>query len=163
MPTRGVVFIHSTPLAVCPHVEWALARVLRVPVSLRWSVQPLDPTTRRSECSWSGRPGTGGRIAAELRQWPMLRFEVTEEPSPGSDGERYMHVPGLGLFRGTMGAAGDIQLGEDRLRALLARPGGVAGIVHAIEEALGTPWDEALEPYRHAGEGAPATALPRVV
>ena len=31
-----------------------------------------------------------------------------------------MYVPGRGLFRATVGAAGDIQLGEDRLRALMA-------------------------------------------
>ena len=34
MPTRGVVYVHSTPLAVCPHVEWAIARVLGSPVRL---------------------------------------------------------------------------------------------------------------------------------
>ena len=28
MPTRGVVYVHSAPLAVVPHVEWAIARVL---------------------------------------------------------------------------------------------------------------------------------------
>ena len=26
MPTRGVVYVHSSPLAVCQHVEWAIAR-----------------------------------------------------------------------------------------------------------------------------------------
>ncbi|HZD96631.1 MAG TPA: DUF3145 family protein, partial [Micromonosporaceae bacterium] len=40
MPTRGVVFVHSTPLAVCPHVEWAIARVLDAPVNLHWTAQP---------------------------------------------------------------------------------------------------------------------------
>ena len=116
MPTRGVVYVHSTPLAVCPHVEWAIARVLTAPVNLHWTAQPVDPGARRAECSWTGRPGTGAELAAALRQWPMIRFEVTEEPSPGFDGERFMYVPGRGLFRATIGAAGDIQLGEDRLR-----------------------------------------------
>lgn len=162
MPTRGVVYVHSTPLAVCPHVEWAIARALTVPVSLRWSTQPLDPSARRAEISWSGPPGTGSRIAAELRQWPMIRFEVTEDPSPGADGERYMQVPARGLFRATMGAAGDTQVGEDRLRALAAGTRTPAALAHALDEALGTAWDEELEPYRHAGEGAPVTALPRV-
>src|SRR5690606_15934977 len=91
VPTRGVVYVHSTPLAVCPHVEWAVARALTVPVRLRWSTQPIDPGARRAEFNWTGRPGTGARIATELRQWPMVRFEVTEEPSPGVDGERFMH------------------------------------------------------------------------
>src|SRR5215475_14756353 len=108
VPTRGVVFVHSTPLAVCAHVEWAIARVLAAPVSLEWTLQPVDPGARRAECGWTGRPGTAAEIAAELRQWNMIRFEVTEEPSPGVDGERYMHVPGRGLHRATTGAAGDI-------------------------------------------------------
>ena len=120
MPTRGVVYVHSTPLAVCPHVEWAVARALAVPVRLRWSTQPIDPGARRAEFNWTGRPGTGARIATELRQWPMVRFEVTEEPSPGVDGERFMHVPGRGLFRAAIGASGDIQVGENQLRALMA-------------------------------------------
>src|SRR4051794_41967072 len=60
VPTRGVVYVHSTPLAVCPHVEWAIARVLSAPVRLEWTAQPVEPNARRAECTWSGRSGTGG-------------------------------------------------------------------------------------------------------
>ena len=159
MPARGVVYVHSTPLAVCPHVEWAVARALTVPVKLRWSAQPLDVGARRAEFSWTGRPGTGSLMAGELKQWPMVRFEVTEEPSPGVDGERFMHVPGRGLFSAAMGAAGGIQVGEDQLRALMATARGPEALAHALDGVLGTAWDDELEPYRHAGEGAPVTAL----
>lgn len=159
MPTRGVVYVHSTPLAVCPHLEWAVARALTVPVSLQWSVQPVDPGARRAEFGWNGRPGSGALIAGELKRWPMVRFEVTEEPSPGVDGERYMHVPGRGLFRATVGAAGDIQLGEDQLRALMAGGRSPEALAHALSRALGTDWDDELEPYRQAGDGAPVSML----
>jgi len=162
VPTRGVVYVHSTPLAVCPHVEWAVARALTAPVSLQWSLQPLDPSARRAEFSWTGRPGTGAAIAGELRQWSMIRFEVAEEPSPGVDGERFMHVPGRGLFRAAIGAAGDIRVGEHQLRALLAQARGPEALAHALDRALGTAWDEELEPYRHAGDGAPVSVLTRV-
>ena len=162
MPTRGVVYVHSTPLAVCTHVEWAIARVLTAPVNLQWTAQPVDPSARRAECGWSGRPGTGAELAAALRQWPMLRFEVTEEPSAGVDGERFMHVPGRGLFRATVGAGGDIQLGEDRLRAIMYDARGPEALAHALDKALGTAWDNELEPYRHAGDGAPVTLLTQV-
>ncbi len=161
MPTRGVVYVHSTPLAVCPHVEWAIARVLAVPVSLQWSVQPVEPAARRTECNWSGRPGTGAELATALRQWPMIRFEVTEEPSPGLDGQRFMHVPGRGLFTATMSANGDILIGENRLRTLIANAHGPEALAHALDKALGTTWDAELEPYRYAGEGAPDTWLTR--
>lgn len=162
MPTRGVVYVHSTPLAVCPHVEWAIARVLTAPVNLHWSAQPADPGSQRAECGWTGRPGTGAQIAAALRQWQMIRFEVAEEPSPGHDGERFMFVPARGLFRGTTGAAGDIQLGEDRLRAIMASVQAPEALAHALDTALGSAWDAELEPYRYAGEGAPLTLLTQV-
>ncbi|HEV7896574.1 MAG TPA: DUF3145 domain-containing protein [Planosporangium sp.] len=162
MPTRGVVYVHSTPLAVCPHVEWAIARVLSAPVRLEWTAQPVEPGARRAECAWTGQPGTGGELAAALRQWPMVWFEVTEEPSPGVDGERYMHVPGRGLFRAATSANGDIQLSEDRVRALMASAAGYEALTHALDKALGTAWDIELEPYRQAGEGSPMTLLTRV-
>lgn len=162
MPTRGVVYVHSSPLAVCAHVEWAIARVLGAPVSLDWTHQPMEPASRRAESSWRGAPGTAAEMAAALRQWPMLRFEVTEEASPGVDGERFMHVPGRGLFRATMSANGDILVGEDHLRTLIAGARGPEGLSHALDRALGTAWDAELEPYRYAGEGAPASYLTQV-
>ena len=162
MPSRGVVYVHSAPLAVVPHVEWAIARVLGSPVRLEWSAQPVDPTTRRAECNWSGKPGTGAEFATALRCWPMLRFEVTEEPSPGFDGERFMHVPGRGVFRAAVGVSGDLMITEDQVRSVLATVRGSEAIAHALDRLLGTAWDAELEPYRHAGEGAPATRLTQV-
>jgi hypothetical protein len=160
--TRGVIYVHSTPLAVCPHVEWAIARVLDAPVRLEWTAQPVEPGARRAEYVWSARPGTGSDLAGALRQWPMLRFEVTEEPSPGVDGERIMHVPGRGLFRATASANGDIMISEDRLRALIASAKGYEALAHTLERELGSAWDAELEPYRHAGEGLPVSLLTRV-
>ena len=162
MPTRGVVYVHSAPPAVAPHVEWAIARVLGAPARLEWTAQPADPGTRRAECTWSGGPGTGAEFAAALCGWPMLRFEVTEEPSPGFDGERFMHVPGRGMFRAGTSANGDIILSEDMLRAVMATARSAESLAPALERALGSAWDAELEPYRYAGEGAPATWLTRV-
>lgn len=162
MPTRGVVYVHSSPPAVCPHVEWAIARVLSTPVRLEWTPQPADVSVLRSECSWSGRPGTGTELAAALRKWPMLRFEVTEEPSHGVDGERIMYAPGRGVFRATMSANGDILVPEDQLRALLAGTNGPEALAYGLDKLLGTSWDADLEPYREAGEGAPVTWLTQV-
>jgi hypothetical protein len=147
---------------VCQHVEWAIARVLTAPVNLHWTAQPADPGMRRSECSWTGRPGTGAELAHALRQWTMIRFEVTEEPSPGVDGERFMYVPSRSLFRGTIGASGDIQVGEDQLRAIMTTARSPEALSHALDKVLGTAWDAELEPYRYAGDGAPVTLLTRV-
>lgn len=161
MSTRGVVFVHSSPTAVCPHVEWAISGVLGTRVSLQWTPQPAAPGQLRAECTWTGPPGGGGALAGALRAWPMLRFEVTEEPSPGLDGERFCFTPQLGLWRGRASANGDIVVGEDQLRALLTGvpPPQVAG---RVRDMLGSAWDETLEPFRLAGDGAPVTWLHQV-
>ena len=118
--TRGVVFVHSAPAAICPHVEWAISGITGARVSLAWTAQPAAPGSLRADASWSGKPGTGARLAEALKAWPMLRFEVTEEASPGIDGERICHVPGRGIWRSAISANGDVVLGEDQLRSLLA-------------------------------------------
>jgi hypothetical protein len=158
---RGVVFVHSSPTAVCPHVEWAISGVLGTKVSLSWTPQPAAQGQMRAECSWTGPAGSGGALAGALRAWPMLRFEVTEEPSPGVDGERFCHVPTLGLWRGTMSANGDTVIAEDRLRALMTGTP-AAQLPTALHQLLGTDWDEALESFRWAGDGSPVTWLHQV-
>jgi hypothetical protein len=158
---RGVVFVHSSPTAVCPHVEWAISGVLGMKVSLQWTPQPAVHGQLRTECTWSGPAGTGGAIAGALRAWTMLRFEVTEEPSPGIDGERICYVPTLGLWRGQTGATGDIVIGENRMRALLADTP-PAQVPSRIHDLLGSAWDDALEDFRYAGDGAPVTWLHQV-
>ena len=147
--TRGVLFVHSAPSALCPHIEWAVGGVLGVPVSLDWTPQSAQSGTYRAELSWAGDAGSAAAVASALRGWNQLRFEVTEEPSPGVDGERFCHVPTLGLWSGRTSANGDIVLGEDRLRALVASstPVQLPGRLHDL---LGSAWDEALEPLRLA-------------
>src|SRR3984885_3447017 len=117
---RGVLQIHSAPPALCPHIEWAVAGILGVPVSLPWVDQPASPGARRAELDWQGRPGASGSMTSALAGWNRLRFEVTEEASPGCDSVRYSCTPGLGTFCGTVSANGDILVPENRLRAVLA-------------------------------------------
>ncbi|HLZ38630.1 MAG TPA: DUF3145 family protein, partial [Mycobacteriales bacterium] len=53
-------------------------------------------------------------------------------------------------------------VGEGRLRALLAAADDSAELAVELERLLGTPWDQELEVYRHAGEGAPVRWLHQV-
>ena len=165
MTTRGVVYIHATPTALCPHIEWAVGGVLGARVSLEWTGQPAAPGTVRAELSWQGEPGAAASIASALRNWRLIRFEVTEEPSAGGEGERYSWTPDLGLFSATIGMHGDILVREDRLRSVLARASSDPGVTVEEELAglLGAPWDEELEPFRYAGDGAPVRWLHQVV
>ena len=60
---RGMVFIHSTPAALCPHLEWAAASVLGAGLSWQWSAQNAEPGSQRAELSWAGPTGSGARLA----------------------------------------------------------------------------------------------------
>ena len=165
MATRGVVYVHSAPPALCPHVEWAVGGVLGVRVTLDWTPQPAAPGTVRAELSWQADAGTGARLASALRDWMHLRFEVTEEPSAGAEGERWSSTPTLGLFHATTGVHGDILVREDRLRAALARAGSdpATDVLAEMQALLGKSWDDELETFRYAGYGAPVSWLHQVV
>lgn len=162
MPTRGVVYVHSSPPAVCPHVEWAIGRVLDSRITLDWTAQPATPSTWRTDLAWNGDPGTGAQIASALQQWQMLRFEVTEDPSPGCDGERIMFVPGRGVYRAATSANGDLMIAEDRLRALVATAVDGESLRHGLDKLLGAEWDAELEAYRHAGDDSGQNWLSQV-
>ncbi len=160
--STGVLYVHSCPPAMCPHVEWAVTAVLGRRARMEWTDQVCAPGQLRAELNWRARPGTAGRLAAALRGWTVLRYEVTEEPSPGLDGERYSITPSLGVYRATTSANGDVLVGEDRLRALLGTLGGPA-LAQGLDALLGSAWDAELEPYREGGDGAPVTWLHQVV
>jgi len=159
---RGVIYVHSAPAALCPHAEWALSSVLGNRVTLAWTPQPAAPGQLRSEVSWTGEPGTAGKLATALKAWPMLRFEITEEASAGVDGERICHLPGRGIWRSTMSANGDVMIGEEQLRNLLGKETSLDGLRHAVATLVGVEFDEELEAFRRAGEGTPVTWLHQV-
>jgi hypothetical protein len=85
-------------------------------------------------------------MTSALRGFPNLRFEVTEETASG--GERFCFTPSLGVFRAHTGPAGDILIGEQRLRAALDQP----DVERALRDLLGQPWDDELEPFRMAAD-----------
>ena len=122
-------------------------------------------TVLRSELSWTGRPGTAAAITSALAGWNRLRFELTEEASPGCDAVRYSYTPSLGAFSCVIAANGDIMIPEGRLRAAMTlaatpAPGRPASTLETeLDRLLGRAWDEELEPFRCAAEGAPVRWL----
>jgi hypothetical protein len=162
--TRGVLYVHSAPSALCPHIEWAAGGVLGSAVSLDWTPQGAQAGAYRAEFSWTGEAGTAAAIASALRGWNHLRFEVTEDPTPSSEGSRYSYTPELGVFHAVTGQHGDIMIPEDRLKAALVKASaGETTLELEIDRLLGKPWDDELETFRHAGEGAPVRWLHQVV
>src|SRR3954464_3563133 len=59
---RGVLFVHPCPPALRPHLEWAVAGVLGIPVRLDWDVAPLAPDCLRTQTGWRRAPGTAGPV-----------------------------------------------------------------------------------------------------
>src|SRR5664279_2572933 len=162
--TRGVLFIHAAPSALCAHVEWAVAGALGMPVDLAWTPQPARTGHYRAEYSWTGTIGTGATMVSALRGWEHLLFEVTEDPTSTSEGARFSSTPDLGVFHAVTGLHGDIMIPEDRLKAAVVKSA-IADVPleDEIDKLLGRPWDEALEPFRYAGEGAPVRWLHHVI
>ena len=119
--TRGVLYVHSAPSALCPHIEWGISGVLGVPVSLDWIPQPAQSGAYRAELSWSGDTGSAAAVASALRGWDHLRFEITEEPTASSEGARYSYTPELGVYHAVTGLHGDIMIPEDRLKAAVVK------------------------------------------
>jgi hypothetical protein len=158
---HGVLYVHSAPPALCPHIEWAVAGIVGAHVSMPWVGQPAAPGSLRAELTWHARPGTAGEIASALAGWNRLRFEVTEDGSPGCDGVRHCYTPDLGVFTAVTGANGDILVPENRLRAVVTMTAqvGAASLEDEIARLLGTAWDNELEPFRRAADGAPVRWL----
>lgn len=161
---RGMIFIHSAPAALCPHLDWAAGSVLGDAISFDWTDQPAEPRSRRAELPWSGDAGLGAALASKFASYGRVRFEVTEDASPGFDGQRFCFTPTLGAFSATVGVHGDILVSEDRIRTAVAGEGEGGEPLHiALESLLGTPWDEELDTFRHASEDAPIRWLHQVV
>ena len=130
------------------------------PLACPGSASQAAPGALRAELTWQARPGTAGEIASALAGWNRLRFEVTEDSSPGCDGVRHCYTPDLGIFTAVTGATGDILVPEDRLRAVMGMTRRLGeSLEDELGRLLGTAWDNELEPFRRAADGAPVRWL----
>ena len=102
--------------------------------------------------------------------WKIPRSGVHEKRVPSvelvgsSEGTRFSCTPDLGIFHAITGPHGDILIPEDRLKAAVVKAAlGDTTLLLEIDHLLGKPWDDELETFRHAGEGAPVRWLHQVV
>lgn len=152
-PAHGYLYIHAAPRAVLKNLEWGIAEVLQMPVSLKWETQQLLSGSFRSEVSWNGVQGTGSKLVSSLKGWHYITFELFESSTQGSDGSLYMFTPELGLFRGTISPHGDLVINENQIQKILSENRSPVLSLEEIENLLGKKWDEALDPYRHLSMG----------
>lgn len=150
---RGVLYVHSSPRALCPHIEWAAGGALDRAVNFDWVEQPVLKGSMRTEFYWEGTQGTGAALASALRGWEHLRYEVTEDATSGSDGGRWLHTPDLGIFFAQTDSVGNVVIPEDRIRYAMEIAGSDAFELHReLRLALGQAWDDELEAFRHASD-----------
>lgn len=148
---HGVIQIHSCPPALAQHVAWTLSSALGVPVRPLWMDQAAQTGMVRTELEWSGEVGSAARISSAMLGWSDVRFEITEDTATGRDGVRYVHTPALGIFYTLIDAAGNAMINEDRVRYAMGIAGGdIDELERELRLALGTAWDDELEPYRAA-------------
>ena len=141
----GLVVIHSAPTALRQHIEWGLNSILGAPQNIFWRDQPLSPGTVRTSIEFRASIGTAAKIATALKNWHYLRFEVSEVSPYG--GELFRCTPELGIHRATVDEVGTILVSEDVIRKSLAHFDDLE-VRENLGAALGSAWDEALEPYR---------------
>ena len=81
----------------------------------------------------------------------------------GHEHSLQIHVDPLGIFHAVTDVHGNVVVPEDRVRAALEVGTGDPERMRAeLDVALGRAWDEELEPFRYAGDGAPVRWLHRV-
>ena len=87
------------------------------------------------------------KLVSELALTPNITFELTQT---GRDsGVLFMHLPGQGIFRGELNAAGSLTLSEERLQLMLEQAtGNHREFTRLLRLALGQSWDDLLEPFR---------------
>ena len=113
--------------------------------------QPVALSQRTGAPSAARRNGSSSLSQAVPRSLPS---------SSSSDAVRYSYTPDLGVFSAVTGANGDIVVPEGRLRAALALGAAGASALEAeLQRLLGGAWDNELEPFRRAGDGAPVRWL----
>src|SRR5256885_13783541 len=78
----GVFYVHSSPPALCPHVEWALAGVPGGPANLAWTDPAAAPGTVPAARCLEGNPRTPAALASPLRPWQVPPVAVPQAPTP---------------------------------------------------------------------------------
>ena len=73
---RGVLTIHSCPMALIRHVEWSIESTLGR-VQIDWRTQPLVAGTQRTQIEWRSAKDISAELASALKSWHYLRFEIS--------------------------------------------------------------------------------------
>jgi hypothetical protein len=136
---RGFLTIHSCPLALVRHVEWAVENILGQ-VEISWRSQPLAAGTQRTQVEWRSKDDVAANLASALKSWYYLRFEIQ------SGSNFFKFTPELGLHRSTIDELGNILLTENQVKLAMSKTDDA--MREMLDVALGTAWEVDLERFR---------------
>jgi hypothetical protein len=148
MNLSGDLRIYSAPRALLRHIQWSLNEVFGETIALNWVEQPLTAGTFACEMQWRSKKLSASRIAATLKSWHFIRFEVREFPTEGGEGVLYRCTPDLGLHQAVTSSTGDIMIHENRIQTILGNSKSFEVLREALATTLGVEWDNELECYR---------------
>jgi len=136
---RGLITIHSCPMALIRHVEWSIESILGR-VEIDWRTQPLVAGTQRTQIEWRSAKDISAELASALKSWHYLRFEIN------FGNQLFRHTPDLGLHRSEIDEIGNILLTENQVKAAMNKSDDL--LREALDVALGTEWEVELERFR---------------
>jgi len=136
---RGLLTIHSCPMALIRHVEWSVESVLG-PVQINWRAQPIVAGTQRTNIEWRADKDKSSELASVLKGWHYLRFEITYA------NQLFRYVPEIGLHRATIDELGNICVTENQIKFAMSKTDQL--MRESLDVALGTEWEIELERFR---------------
>lgn len=153
--SKGLVFIHQAPRALITHVEWTISGICGNPVAMNWHNLPDPLKGFRSVASWQGPAESGVTLATSFMSLRQISFEVIQQDFLEATGYRWSFTPNLGMFSSAIDEAGNILVGENRIRAIVEECGSNGLKLQAeLRRVLGQSFDDELELYRELIDGS---------
>jgi hypothetical protein len=119
----------------------------KIPAITAWNSQNLLVGFQTGQSTFRLTISEAESLVSTLAKIQNCTFELIQS---GRDfGLLFMHVSGLGIFRGELNSAGSMVLSEDRLQVMLEQSAGNhREFTRMLRMALGQSWDDLLEPFR---------------
>lgn len=139
----------SVPIELASDVQEILGLTAR---SMRWRDQPAIDGHAQSVIQLSSRGRALSQLASRLAKLSQIHFDL-ESWNPASGGERYLFVPGLGIKRFELDAAGEFLVRSGSIElAIQESAGSQLELRRRLDILLARPWLALLEPLQAAPE-----------
>jgi hypothetical protein len=102
------------------------------------------------EFEWQHLKPIAAQLAASLKAWHYIRFEIRQLSKITGDATLFRATADLGLHQVNISSIGDVMLNENQINTAIKNSLTYEKLQSNLESALGIAWDSELEPYRIA-------------